>query len=85
MNEWIDDDVLNAVKERLNIPSPHWEDYAAGAPSDNNEIIRQREPWERPEGGHAIGFLAKLLGLMPLKEWAEGYDMKPTWVPGRDV
>jgi hypothetical protein len=79
MNEWIDDDVLNAVKERLNVPSPHWEDYAAGAPSDNNEIIRQREPWERPEGGHAIGFLTKFLGLMPLKEWAEGYDMKPTW------
>ena len=83
MNEWTDDDALDAPGEQLNIPSPHWEDYAAGPPQENDEIIRQREPWERPEGGHAIGFLTKLLGLMPLMEWAKGYDMKPTW--GQDL
>jgi len=58
MNEWTYDDVLDAVRERLNVPSPHWEDYGPGSPwadqavirqpgpSEDDAIIRAAEPWD---------------------------------------
>jgi hypothetical protein len=58
MNEWIYDDLLDAVRERLNVPSEHWEDYGPGSswanhavirqpgPSEDDAIIRAAEPWD---------------------------------------